>query len=133
MKYPKYGTWCKQNIIETIQKKKINESKKYLEQFVFNPDSDLYSTGVYDYKVWDILWLINGDPDCPKDALFSVVQNEFAKKYFHMAQEMNPEIDMKFIRRNGGDYTKLMFRTLENNITVNEIKDAVMYAYEHRT
>ena len=40
-----------------------------------------------------------------------------------MAQEMNPEIDMKFIRRNGGDYTKLMFRTLENNITVNEIKD----------
>ena len=46
MKYPKYGTWCKQNIIETIRKQKIHSSKKYLEEFIFNPDSDLYSTGV---------------------------------------------------------------------------------------
>lgn len=27
MKYPKYGAWCKQNVIETIRKQKINEEK----------------------------------------------------------------------------------------------------------
>ncbi len=50
-----------------------------------------------------------------------------------MAQEMNPETDMKIIRRNDGGYTDLMYRVLENDITIDEIKDAVMYAFEHGT
>ncbi len=133
MKYPKYGTWCKQIVIETIRKQKIYSSKKYLEEFVFNPDSDLYSTGVYDYEVCEILWIINDELDNPPKSLFSAVQNSFAEKYFQMAQEMNPEMDMKTIRHNGGECTDLLFKTLENDITMDEIKDAVMYAFEHGT
>lgn len=34
MKYPKYGEWCKKNIIETIKKQKIHDSKKYLNEFI---------------------------------------------------------------------------------------------------
>lgn len=133
MKYPKYGTWCKQIVIETIRKQKIHGSKKYLEEFVFNPDSDLYSTGVYDYEVCEILWTINDELDNLPKSLFSAVQHEFAEKYFQMAQEMNTQTDMKIIRRNGGGYTDLMYRVLENDITIDEIKDAVMYAFEHGT
>lgn len=133
MKYPKYGTWCKQNVIETIRKQKIHSSKKYLEEFVFNPDGDLYSTGVYDYEVCEILWTINDELDNPSKSLFSAVQHSFAEKYFQMAQEMNPETDMKIIRCNGGEYKDLLFKTLENDITIDEIKDAVMYALEHGT
>lgn len=133
MKYPKYGTWCKQNIIETIRKQKIHSNKKYLEEFVFNPDSDLYSTGVYDYDVCKILWSINDDLDNPSTSLFGAVQHEFAEKYFHMAQEMNPQIDMKIIRCNGNGCTDLLYRTLENDITIDELKDAVMYAFENGT
>jgi len=133
MKYPKYGEWCKQNVIETIKKQKIHESKKYLDEFIFNPDSDLYSTGVYDYEVCEILWIINDELDNPSKSLFSAVQHEFAEKYFQMAQEMNTQTDMKIIRRNGGEYTDLMYRALENDITIDEIKDAVMYAFEHGT
>lgn len=48
MKYPKYGSWCKQTVIETIRKQKINSTEEYLKEFVLNPNSDLYSTGVYD-------------------------------------------------------------------------------------
>lgn len=66
MKYPKYGTWCKQNVIETIKKQKIDETKKYLEEFVFDSDSDLYTTGVYDYDISDILWIINNGLDNPQ-------------------------------------------------------------------
>lgn len=132
MKNPKYGTWCKQNVLETIRKQKINESKKYLEELVFNADSDLYSTGVYDYDVSDVLWIINGDPDIPVKSLFSALQHGFAKKYFQIAQEDNPEMDMKVIRRNGGEYTDLLFRTLEN-MTIDELKKAVMYALDHGT
>lgn len=131
MKYPKYGSWCKQNVIETIRKQKIHSGKKYLEEYVFNPDSDLYSSGVYDYEVCEILWIINDDLLNPSKSLFSVVQNEFAEKYFKMAQEMNPEMDMLSIRCNG-EYTDLLYRTLEN-MTIDEIKDAVMYAFEHGT
>lgn len=40
---------------------------------------------------------------------------------------------MKIIRRNGGEYTDLMFRVLERNITIEELKDAVMYALEYGT
>lgn len=130
MKYPKYGTWCKENVIATIRRQKIHASKKYLEEFVFNPKSDLYSTGVYDYEVCEILWAINDELDNPSISLFSAVQHEFAEKYFQMEQEMNPQIDMKVIRRNGGGYTDLLFRTLED-ITIDELKDAVMYAFEH--
>lgn len=133
MKYPKYGTWCKQNIIETIRKQKIHSSKKYLEEFVFNPDSDLYSTGVYDYDVCSILESINNELDNLSTSLFGAVQHEFAEKYFHMAQEMNPHIDMKIIRRNGNGCTDLLYRTLENDITIDELKDAVMYAFENGT
>jgi len=132
MKYPKYGTWCKQNVIETIRKKKIHESKKYLNEFIFNPNSDLYSTGVYDYEVCEILWFINDDMDNPSKSLFSAVQDSFAEKYFQIAQKINPQMDMKAIRHNGGEYTDLLFRTLED-ITIDEIKDAVMYAFEYGT
>lgn len=132
MKYPKYGEWCKQNVIETIRKQKINESKKYLEEFVFKPNSDLYSTGVYDYQISDILWLINGDPDNPSKSLFSAVQDAFAEKYFQMAQEINPHMAMKVIRHNGGEYTDLLFEALED-ITIDQLKGAVMYAFEYGT
>lgn len=132
MKYPKYGTWCKQNVIETIRKQKIHSSKKYLEEFVFNPNSDLYSSGVYDYEVVDILGFINGDVDSSK-SLFSAVQHTFAEKYFQIAQEINPQIDMKTIRRNGSEYTDLLYRTLEDDITIDELKNAVLYAFEYGT
>lgn len=131
MKYPKYGAWCKRNIIETIRKQKIDEDKKFLEGFVFNPYSDLYS--IHEYKVPDILWIINGDdPDNLSKTLFSVVQHAFAEKYFQMAQEINPKIDMKVIRRNGREYTDLLYRALEN-ITIDELKDAVLYAFKYGT
>lgn len=130
MEYPKYGTWCKENVIATIKRQKIHDSKKCLNEFVFNPKSDLYSTGVYDYEICDILWIINDDS--LSKSLFTAVQHEFAEIYFQMAQETNPEIDMRTIRRNGGEYTDLLFKTLEN-ITVDEIKDAVMYAFDYGT
>lgn len=131
MKYPKYGDWCKVCVIETIRKKKIHESKKYLDKFIFDPNSDLFSTGVYDYEISDILWLINGDPD-PSRSLFSAVQHAFAEKYFQMVQEIKPGMDLKSIRHDGGKYSKLLYETLED-ITIDELKDAVMYAFEHGT
>lgn len=131
MKYPKYGSWCKQNVIETIRKQRIHSSKKYLEEFVFNPDSDLYSSGVYDYEVCEILCSVNNELDNPSTSLFGAVQHEFAEKYFQMAQKMNSQTDMKLIRRNGGGYTDLLYQVLENDITVDEIRDAVMYAFEY--
>lgn len=132
MKYPKYGTWCKQNVLETIRKQKINETKKYLEEFVFDSDSDLYSTGVYDYDVSDILWIINDDLDNPKKSLFSAVQHSFDEKYFHMTQEINPQMNIKTIRNDGGNCLKLLFSALED-ITIDEIKKAVMYAFDYGT
>jgi len=133
MTYPKYGDWCKKNVIETIRKQRIYEEKEYLEDFIFNPNSDLYSSGIYDYEVDTLLWIINGDdPDDLSNSLFSAVQYEFAEKYFHMAQEMNPGMDMKTIRNNGGDYLKLLSDAL-NNITIDELKNTVMYAFEHGT
>lgn len=133
MKYPKYGSWCKQNVIETIRKQRIHSSKKYLEEFVFNPDSDLYSSGVYDYEVCEILCSVNNELDNPSTSLFGAVQHEFAEKYFYMAQEMNPHINMKIIRRNGNGCTDLLYRTLENDITIDELKDAVFYAFKYGT
>lgn len=133
MKYPKYGTWCKQNIIETIRKQKIHSSKKYLEEFVFNSNSDLYSTGVYDYDVCSILESINNELDNPSTSLFAAVHHEFAEMYFHMAQEMNPQTDMLTIRRNDSDYMDLLYETLENDITIDELKDAVFYAFKYGT
>ena len=38
MKYPKYGVWCKQNVIETVRGQKIKETKKCLEELIFNSD-----------------------------------------------------------------------------------------------
>lgn len=132
MKYPKYGDWCKDCVIKTIRKKKIHESKKYLDELIFNSNSDLYSTGVYDYEVSDILWIINGDPDNLSKSLFSAVQHAFAEKYFQIAQEINPQMNMKAIRRNGSKYTDLLFRTLES-ITIDQLKGAVIYAFEYGT
>lgn len=50
-----------------------------------------------------------------------------------MAQEMNPHINMKIIRRNGNGCTDLLYRTLENDITIDELKDAVFYAFKYGT
>lgn len=130
MRYLKYGDWCKDCIIETIRKQKIHDTKTYLNNLVFNPNSDLYSTGVYDYKVSDILWIINGDPDNLSKSLLSAVQHAFAEKYFQIVQEINPQMDMKAIRRNGDQYSKLLYETLEN-ITIDQLKGAVMYAFEY--
>lgn len=133
MKYPKYGAWCKETVIETIRKHRIYEEKEYLEDFIFNPNSDLYSSGVYDYEVDALLWTITGyDSDDLSKTLFSAVQHGFEEKYFQIAQKMNPEIDMMDIRRNGDGYTDLLFRTLDG-IPINEIKDAVMYALNYGT
>lgn len=131
MKYPKYGDWCKQNIIAAIRKQKINDSKKYLEEFVFNPDSDLYSTGVYDYEIFDILWLINSD-DLMSKSLFLAVQDTFYEEYFQKAQKINPQMSMKSIRHDGGDCSKLLFKTLDD-ITIDELKNVVMYAFDYGT
>lgn len=68
---------------------------------------------------------------CQK-SLFSAVQHAFAEKYFQMAQEINPQIDMKAIRRNGGKYTDLLYRALED-ITIDQLRDAVMFAFEYGT
>lgn len=133
MKYPKYGSWCKQNVIETIRKQRIHSSKKYLEEFVFNPDSDLYSSGVYDYEVCEILCSVNNELDNPSTSLFGAVQHEFAEKYFQMAQEMNPQTDMLTIRRTDSEFMDLLYRTLENDITIDELKDAVLYAFKYGT
>ena len=133
MIYPKYGTWCKKNIIETIRKQKIHSSKKYLEEFVFNPNSDLYSSGIYDYDVCEILCSINNGLDNPSTSLFAAVQHEFAEKYFHMAQEMNPQTDILIIRRNDSENMDLLYRTLENDITIDELKDAVFCAFKYGT
>jgi hypothetical protein len=130
MKWPKYGEWCKQNVIETIRKQKINETEAYLEDVVFYPDSDLYSINEYDIS--DILWIINSEPDDLSKSLFSAVQHGFAEKYFQMAQEMNPQMDMKAIRNDGGEYLDLLYKTLEN-ITIDEFKNAVMDAFEYGT
>lgn len=65
--------------------------------------------------------------------MFATVQHEFAEKYFYMAQEMNPHINMKIIRRNGNGCTDLLYRTLENDITIDELKDAVFYAFKYGT
>ena len=130
MKWPKYGEWCKQNVIETIRKQKINETEAYLEDVVFYPDSDLYSINEYDIS--DILWIINNEPDDLSKSLFSAVQHAFAKKYFQMVQEINPQMDMKAIRNDGGEYLDLLYKTLEN-ITIDELKNAVMDAFEHGT
>ena len=133
MKYPKYGMWCKQNVLETIRKQKIHSSKKYLEEFVFNPDSELYSTGVYDYEICEILWSVNNELDNPTTSLFGAVQHEFAEKYFQMAQEMNPQTDMLTIRRTDSEFMDLLYRALENDITIDELKDAVLYAFKYGT
>lgn len=130
MKYPNYGTWCKQNVIETIRRQKINESKKYLKELVFNPNSDLYSSGIYDYGVKSILWIINGDD--PELSLFSAVQHSFDEKYFQMTKEFNPQMTMKAIRNDGGNCSKLLFSALEH-ITIDELKKAVMYAFDYGT
>lgn len=131
VKYPKYGAWCKQNVIETIRKQKINEEKKYLDKLVFDPNSDLYSSGVYDYDIENFLWIINGnDPDDLSKSLFSAVQHAFDEKYFQIAQKINPEMDMKSIRNYGGECLDLLYKTLEN-MTIDEIKDAVMYALDY--
>lgn len=132
MKYPKYGDWCKQNVIETIRKQKIHDTKTYLNNLVFNPCGDLYSTGLYDYEVPDILWIINGDPDNPSKSLFLAVQHAFAEKYCQMAQAINPQMNMKAIRCNSDQYLKLLYETLET-ITIDQLKGAVMYAFEHGT
>ena len=129
MKYPKYGVWCKQNVIETVRGQKIKETKKCLEELIFNSDSELYENGVFDYDVPGILWIINGDLENLKNSLFSAVQHEFDEKYFQMAQKINPQMDMKAIRNDGGDSLKMLFATLEN-ITMVELKCAVMYAYD---
>lgn len=132
MKYPKYGDWCKKNVIETIRKQKIHDTKTYLNNLVFNPCGDLYSTGVYDYEVSDILWIINGNQDNLSKSLFSAVQHAFSEKYLQIAQEINPQMDMKAIRRNSEQYSKLLHETLEN-ITIDQLKGAVMYAFEYGT
>ena len=131
MKYPNYGDWCKENVIGTIRKQRINESKEFLNEFVFNPYSDLYS--IHDYKVSDILWIINGaDPDDLSKTLFSAVQHAFAEKYFQMVQDINPGMDMKAIRHDGGECYKLLLETLES-ITIEQLKGTVMYAFENGT
>lgn len=133
MKYPKYGAWCKQNVIETIRKQKINEEKKYLDELVFDPNSDLYSSGVFDYDIEGLLWIINGDdPDDLSKPLFSAVQHAFDKKYFQIAQKINPEMDMKAIRNDGSECLDLLYKTLED-ITMDELKDAVIYAFDYGT
>lgn len=132
MTYPKYGGWCKKNVIETIKKQKIHDSKKYLDEFVFNPDSDLYSSGVHDYEAYDILWIINEDLLNPSKSLFSAVQHVFDELYYQKAQKVNPQMSMKEIRNNGGDCLKLLFDALDN-ITIDELKNTVMYAFEHGT
>lgn len=129
MKYPKYGAWCKQNVIETVRGQKIKETKKCLEKLIFNSDSELYENGVFDYDVPGILWIINGEPENLKNSLFSAVQHEFDEKYFQIAQIINPQMDMKAIRNDGGDSLKMLFATLEN-ITMDELKCAVMYAFD---
>lgn len=91
----------------------------------------MYLTGVYDYEVSDILWTINSDLDLSK-SLFSAVQHDFPEKYFQIAQEINPQIDMKAIRHNGGEYTDFLYRALED-ITIDQLRDAVMSAYEYGT
>ena len=132
MKYPKYGVWCKQNVIETVRGQKIKETKKCLEELIFNSDSELYENGVFDYDVPGILWIINGDPENLNNSLFSAVQHEFDEKYFQMAQKINPQMDIKAIRNDGGDSLKLLFETLED-ITMDELKCAVMYAFDCET
>lgn len=104
-----------------------------MNKFIFDPNSDLFSTGVYDYEISDIVWLINGDPDNPSKSLFLGVQHAFAEKYFQMAQEMNPQTDIRIIRRNDSEYMDLLYRTLENDITIDELKDAVFYAFKYGT
>ena len=120
-------------MLETIRKQKIHSSKKYLEEFVFNPDSELYSTGVYDYEICEILWSVNNELDNPTTSLFGAVQHEFAEKYFQMAQEMNPQTDMLTIRRTDSEFMDLLYRALENDITIDELKDAVLYAFKYGT
>lgn len=132
MKYPKYDDWCKQNVIGTIRKQKIHDTKTYLNNLVFNPCGDLYSTGLYDYEVSDILWIINGDPDNLSKSLLLAVQHAFAEKYYQMAQAINPQMNMKAIQRNSDQYLKLLYETLED-ITIDQLKGAVMYAFEHGT
>lgn len=133
MKYPKYGAWCKQNVIETVRKQKINGEKKYLDKLVFDPNSDLYSSGVYDYDIEGLLWIINGDdPEDLSKSLFSAVQHAFEEKYLQIVQKINPEMDMRAIRNYGGECLDLLYETLEN-MAIDEIKDAVMYALDYGT
>lgn len=50
----------KNAFFDEIKKVGIHETEEYIEE-VFDPDSDIYSDGMYCYELYDILNLINKD------------------------------------------------------------------------
>lgn len=50
----------KNSFFDEIKKVGIHETEEYIEE-VFDPDSDIYSDGMYCYELYDILNLINKD------------------------------------------------------------------------
>lgn len=88
-KYPVYGEWCKETVLNVIRRYGISGDKKYLEK-VFNSNSDLCK----DLSDADISTMLKevGCSDSNIDMVCTLIWDEFSSKYYGLLFEMNPEM-----------------------------------------
>lgn len=82
VKFPEYGEWCVNCIIDSIKQHGIENSKEELENEIFNPDSKHYQPcyGTFEYNPEHILRNINYNRYYG-DSLYERVFDDFDEAY----------------------------------------------------
>lgn len=136
VKYPEYGEWCKDTILNIIKEYGVSDSMEYLTTKVFNPDSDLYEFLDGNNPEYVLGW-INYKPHY-KESLFDIIYNRFYNTYANRYEAMNKELaDMEYESCTGKDIltdiignadnsnVELMNKAL-NEIGVNGFKEYIL-------
>jgi hypothetical protein len=90
VKFPEYGEWCMNCIIDSIRKHGIENSKEELENEIFNPDSKQYRQfyETFGYNPEDILRNINYHRYY-RDSLYKRVFDDFDEAYTDYFCDLN--------------------------------------------
>lgn len=132
VKFPEYGEWCVNCIIDSIKKHGIENRKEELENEIFNPDSKHYDE-FFEYNPPNILSNINYN-GYYGNSLYERVFDDFDEAYTECFCKLNDiknknnevrEIIMDDVLLEESYSSSLLYDTLEK-IKIDELKKIIM-------
>ncbi len=132
VKYPEYGAWCIKCVLDALKTLEIHCSQDYLENHVFNPDSEIYDRDGIEFDLENILYRLKHSElnhfDFGIDYFDKIdisFRDEYWKRYLELNEKIYKEDESLLVDLDEGEALDLLFQAF-NEIKIDQVKEIIL-------